>query len=228
MYAVEDQDGRETAPMFESQFIKSYPTILVASDEAGRGPLAGPVCASSVAIWLESERDLSVVLKNLKSWGVGDSKKISKTLRDEIYSKDLDSLKLELKTSFITEEQIDEINILKASLLAMKNSAIECVSKFKKAPVVWLVDGNRIPDNPFSWDVHPIVKGDSKSLLIGLASIHAKVSRDQKMQELHQLYPHYGFDQHAGYPTKSHRQSIQEFGPSPVHRKTFKGVREYL
>lgn len=214
--------------MFESQFITSFPTILIASDEAGRGPLAGPVSAASVACLLPSEQELKKIIKTLKSWGVDDSKKLSEKKREVIASKELALLGLKTQITLIGPEMIDEINILAASLLAMSESAQNCVSKLKKLPVVWLVDGNKKPKcNPL-WQVHAIVKGDSKSPLIGLASILAKVKRDHIMQELHLLYPQYGFNHHAGYPTQSHRQTIALHGPSPVHRKTFKGVREFL
>ena len=208
--------------MFETQFISTYPTLLIASDEAGRGPLAGPVCAASVAVLLESDKDLKSLLKTLKEWGVDDSKKMKES------KKDLLLLGLKSGVSFVSAQEIDQINILQASLRAMRLSALGCVSELKNIPVVWLVDGNKKPKGDTEWSVHPIVKGDSKSLLIGLASVLAKVERDELMQSLHHQYPQYGFNQHAGYPTATHRQSIAIHGPSPVHRKTFKGVREYL
>lgn len=214
--------------MFESQFISTYPTLLIASDEAGRGPLAGPVAAASVSFMVESPQALKALLATLKGWGVGDSKKMKESLRSEISKKDLSILRLHSSVSLVSAEEIDRINILQASLRAMRLSAIACVSNPKNLPVVWLVDGNRKPEAAKEWSVHPIVKGDSLSLLIGLASVLAKVARDELMQKLHQQYPQYGFNQHAGYPTATHRQSIALHGPSPVHRKTFKGVREYL
>ncbi len=214
--------------VFESQFIPTYPVLLIASDEAGRGPLAGPVAAASVAIVIESPQTLSQLLKTLKEWGVDDSKKMKESKRAEIAKKELSLLGLKSSVSLVSAQEIDEINILRASLLAMRRSALECVSKTKKLPTIWLVDGNKRPDSDKEWSVHSIVKGDSKSLLIGLASILAKVARDELMQALHLEYPQYGFNQHAGYPTASHRQSIALHGPCPVHRKTFKGVREYL
>lgn len=214
--------------MFESRFITHYPCLLVASDEAGRGPLAGPVSAASVACPLNAPADLKKILKALKAWGVNDSKKISEKKRQEIANEDFSSLGLRTHITLISPEIIDEINILAASLLAMSQSARECVSSLKKLPVMWLVDGNKKPKCDLPWQCEAIVKGDSKSSLIGLASVLAKVKRDQVMDELHLLYPQYGFSQHAGYPTQAHRQSLALYGPSPVHRKTFKGVREYL
>lgn len=214
--------------MFESQFISTYPTLLIASDEAGRGPLAGPVAAASVAVVLESALSLSSLVKTLHEWGVDDSKKMKESKRSIIAHKDLSLLGLRSGVSLVSAQEIDEINILQASLRAMRLSALECVSDLKNIPVVWLVDGNKKPEGDKEWMVHPIVKGDSKSLLIGLASVLAKVKRDELMQTLHHQYPQYGFNQHAGYPTATHRQSIALHGPSPVHRKTFKGVREFL
>lgn len=212
--------------IFELQFISQFPCWLVASDEAGRGPLAGPVVASSAAILLKDALQLKKIIQFLQRAGVNDSKKLSASSRDELQKLAGD---WQIATVEISAQEIDEINILAASLKAMKLSAEELVSKNKKIPVVWLIDGHRAPKdaNPV-WSIHPIVKGDAKSALIGLASIHAKVYRDELMQRFHQKYPVYGFDRHAGYPTQSHRDSIAQHGPSPIHRKTFKGVREYL
>lgn len=211
---------------FESQFLPGSPCWLVASDEAGRGPLAGPVVASSVALRIEGARELEAIITMLRGTGVNDSKKLTAQTRDAL---------AELvgpwtrSTVEVDAAKIDEINILQASLLAMRLSAEKLVAKDKHLPVVWLIDGHRAPkDAKKGWSVHPIVKGDVKSALIGLASIYAKVHRDQLMQEFHRTYPVYGFDRHAGYPTAKHRELIELYGPSPIHRKTFKGVREFL
>lgn len=211
---------------FESQFLNSAPCWLVASDEAGRGPLAGPVVATSVALRLEGPHELEAIITKLRRAGVNDSKKLTAQTRDAL---------AELvgpwthATVEIDAATIDEINILQASLLAMRTSAEKLVAKDKYLPVVWLIDGHRAPKDAMKdWSIHPIVKGDAKSALIGLASIYAKVHRDHRMQELHRTYPVYGFDRHAGYPTAKHRELIEVHGPSPIHRKTFKGVREFL
>lgn len=212
--------------IFENQFIHNFPCWLVASDEAGRGPLAGPVVASSAAILVESREQLKKIIQQLRKSGVNDSKKLSSSAREELQKLAGDWT---IATVEISAQEIDEINILAASLKAMKLSAEKLVSKNKKIAVIWLIDGHRAPkDANSSWSIHPIVKGDAKSALIGLASIHAKVYRDELMQRFHQQYPVYGFDRHAGYPTQTHRDSIVTHGPSPIHRKTFKGVREYL
>ncbi|MFP5458969.1 MAG: ribonuclease HII [Bacteriovoracia bacterium] len=211
---------------FESQFLNSAPCWLVASDEAGRGPLAGPVVATSVALRLEGPHELEAIITKLRRAGVNDSKKLTAQTRDAL---------AELvgpwthATVEVDAATIDEINILQASLLAMRTSAEKLVAKDKHLPVVWLIDGHRAPKDAMKdWSIHPIVKGDAKSALIGLASIYAKVHRDHRMQELHRTYPVYGFDRHAGYPTAKHRELIEVHGPSPIHRKTFKGVREFL
>lgn len=211
---------------FESKFITQYPCWLVASDEAGRGPLAGPVVASSAAVYVESPQHLIKVVQTLRKSGVNDSKKLTSSAREGLQKIIGDWT---IATVEISAQEIDEINILAASLKAMKLSAEKLVSKNKKIPVVWLIDGHRAPKDANSlWSIHPVVKGDAKSALIGLASIHAKVYRDELMQRFHEQYPVYGFDRHAGYPTQTHRDSIVTHGPSPIHRKTFKGVREYL
>jgi len=212
--------------IFEAQFITTFPCWLVATDEAGRGPLAGPVVAGAVAFKVTSAAELTTLIQDLRARGVGDSKKLTEKKRQELAGLKWTSLRC-AQVEF-DAQRIDRINILQASLEAMKAAALAVVSSEEKLPVVWLIDGNKVPREVNSlWQVHAVVKGDAKSALIGLASILAKVHRDQLMQGFHQLYPQYGFDQHAGYPTSSHRKAIEEFGPSPIHRTTFKGVREY-
>lgn len=213
--------------IFESKFLTTFPCWLVATDEAGRGPLAGPVVAGAVALRVESAAQLKQVITELRSAGVNDSKKLTVTRREALAEISWQNLKI--SCTQLDAGEIDRINILAASLQAMKLAAEEAVSSDKKLPVVWLIDGNRKPkDANAAWKVHPIVKGDSHSALIGLASVMAKVQRDSIMQKLHLQYPEYGFDKHAGYPTEKHRQAIITFGPTPIHRRTFRGVREYL
>jgi ribonuclease HII len=213
--------------IFESKFLTSFPCWLVATDEAGRGPLAGPVVAGAVALRVESQAHLKQIITELRAAGVDDSKKLTATRREALAQ--ISWKNLQVTWTQLDAGEIDRINILAASLQAMKLAAEEVVSSHKKLPVVWLIDGNRKPKdaNP-AWKVHPIVKGDSHSALIGLASVMAKVQRDNIMQKLHQQYPEYGFDQHAGYPTEKHRQAIITHGPTPIHRQTFRGVREHL
>jgi ribonuclease HII len=179
-------------------------------DEAGRGPLAGPVVASAVV--LPFDADLP---------GLNDSKKLSPAKREELFPK-IKTQAVAYSVSVISVEVIDEINILQASLLAMK----EAVEKLLCDPDLLLIDGNQKID--LSLKQWPIVKGDTKSFSISAASVLAKVTRDHIMEDYHQLYPQYEFARHKGYGTKLHKGLIAEYGPCPIHRRTFKGVTEYL
>ena len=183
-------------------------------DEAGRGPLAGSVVAAAVIL------DPSKPIDGLK-----DSKKLSAKVRDELF----DIIIRDSKAWCIAEAsaaEIDSINILQATMLAMKR-AIEGLEKtLGRLPDKALIDGNRCPK--VNIDMEAIVKGDSKVQAISAASILAKVTRDRDMQVLHEAYPMYGFNQHMGYPTPMHVKALKEFGPCPAHRKTFAPVREVM
>ncbi len=180
-------------------------------DEAGRGPLAGSVVAAAVV--LDPEKPIS---------GLKDSKKLTAKVRDELY----DIIIRDSKAWCIAEAsavEIDSINILQATMLAMKR-AIEGLEKtLGRLPDRALIDGNRCPKVNISMEA--IVKGDSKVAAISAASILAKVTRDRDMQALHEAYPMYGFNQHMGYPTPIHLESLKLHGPCPEHRKTFAPVR---
>ena len=183
-------------------------------DEAGRGPLAGSVVAAAV------------ILDPLKPIeGLKDSKKLTAKVRDELF----DIIIRDSKAWCIAEAsaaEIDAINILQATMLAMKR-AIEGLEKtFGRLPDKALIDGNRCPK--VNIEMEAIVKGDSKVQAISAASILAKVTRDRDMQVLHEAYPMYGFNQHMGYPTPMHFDALKEFGPCPEHRKTFAPVREVM
>ena len=179
-------------------------------DEAGRGPLAGPVVAAAV-----------ILLSKINIPELNDSKKLSPKKREELFPK-IQEMSVAFSVAVIDQEVIDEINILQATRLAMKKA----VETLKITPGLLLIDGNqKIDSNLNQW---AIVKGDSRSLTIAAASVLAKVTRDRIMDDYHKLYPQYGFDRHKGYGTKIHRNQIQEYGPCPVHRKTFKGVSEYI
>ena len=179
-------------------------------DEAGRGPLAGPVVAAAV-----------ILLSKINIPDLNDSKKLSPKKREELFPK-IQEMSVAYSVAAIDQEVIDEINILQAARLAMKKA----VEKLKITPGLLLIDGNqKIDSNLNQW---AIVKGDSRSLTIAAASVLAKVTRDRIMDDYHKLYPQYGFDRHKGYGTKLHRNLIQEHGPCPIHRKTFKGVSEYI
>ncbi len=180
-------------------------------DEAGRGPLAGPVVASCVI--LSPACDFS---------RYQDSKKLSPARRDRLYAELYDSDAL-IGVGIVSAATIDQINILQASLLAMQRAVTDCANNL---PDFLLVDGTF--KVPVALPQLTLVKGESKSASIAAASIIAKVTRDRLMTEYHQQYPQYNFLQHKGYPTKAHRAALAEHGPSPLHRTTFKGVKEFL
>jgi len=230
--------------MEELKLINKFPQEVIATDEVGRGPLGGPVVAGAVRIYVEKAHDLKNILKFLRNKRINDSKKLSSLERSKILKNlgvtDLSFRKpglinfKEIKIHFITwdidHDAIDKENILGASLRAMREAA-ESVSLLKKESTTVLIDGHMKfrwgSDSP-SWNEIPLIKGDSKSLLIGLASIIAKEKRDSFMKEMHEIYPQYGFNSHFGYPTKQHQLSIKTHGPCAIHRKTFKGVKEHI
>jgi ribonuclease HII len=179
-------------------------------DEAGRGPLAGPVVAAAVIL-----DDLNPIL------GLADSKKISASKRERLYD-EIRAKALCCSIAEATVEEIDTLNILQATMLAMRRA----VEGLRLKPAKVLVDGNRLP----VLDVlaEAIVKGDSKVQAISAASILAKVHRDRWCQELHAQYPQYGFDAHKGYGTAAHLQALKEHGATPWHRKSFSPVAEVL
>jgi ribonuclease HII len=182
-------------------------------DEAGRGPLAGPVVAGCV-----------ILAPDCDYLAFKDSKKLTAVRRDKLFDllNDSDAV---IGVGVASAEEIDRINILQASLLAMKRAVHECAARSSCLPDFLLVDGTFTV--PMDLPQQPLVRGESKSASIAAASIIAKVSRDRLMAKYHEQYPQYNLLQHKGYPTKAHRLSIVDHGPSPIHRKTFKGVREY-
>ncbi len=185
-------------------------TAVAGLDEAGRGPLAGPVVAAAVVFPAHMEPIV----------GIDDSKKLSPEQREKL------SVLIRERSLFaiaeVTAGQIDEVNILQASLLAMRLAA----EKLSRKPEFLLIDGNK--KVPMDTPQRAIVKGDGKVLSIAAASILAKVHRDRLMGEFARQYPAYGFEGHKGYPTISHREAIKRHGPCPIHRKTFRGVKEFL
>ena len=176
-------------------------------DEAGRGPLAGPVVSAAV-----------VLDDGFPDHGIMDSKKLSPRKRELLYDVIMDKA-LGVSLGIASHHEIDRLNILRASLLSMRRA----VNGLTLAPDYLLIDGTFFIDSPIQQQA--IVKGDALSVSIAAASIVAKVTRDRIMVDMHQLYPGYGFDRHKGYPTKAHKQALGEIGPSPVHRYSFKGVR---
>ena len=188
---------------YENKYFAEGYTWVCGTDEAGRGPLAGPVVAAAV-----------ILPEGLMIEGLNDSKKLSEKKREKLY----DIIREEAVSFAICEasvEEIDTLNILNASQLAMRR----CVEKLVPKPEVVLVDGNIARDFPII--AEPVIKGDALSPSIAAASILAKVTRDRMLVELDSQYPEYNFKKHKGYPTKEHREAVIKYGPSPVHRKTF-------
>ena len=188
--------------------------MLVAGvDEAGRGPLAGPVVAAAVILNPNSP------IENLK-----DSKLLSAKKREYLFEQ-INNQALAVSWSSCSVIEIDSINILQASLLAMRKAILN----LKIMPNQVLVDGNILPNlSGLVVDARAIIKGDQLEPAISAASIIAKVIRDRLMLELDQKYPIYGFAKHKGYPTKEHVIALQKYGPSPVHRRSFAPVKELI
>lgn len=188
---------------YEDQARQEGYHLICGIDEAGRGPLAGPVCAAAVIL-----PDHCVIP------GLNDSKKLSDKRRRELFPIIKDSA-LAYGIAFASETEIDEINILQATFLAMKRA----LSELSLRPDYALVDGNRETD--FGLPVKTIVRGDSLSASIAAASILAKVTRDDWMIRMSEEYPGYGFEIHKGYGTKAHYEALDRMGACPVHRQTF-------
>ena len=178
-------------------------TDICGVDEAGRGPLAGPVCAAAV-----------ILPEYLELPGLNDSKKLSDKRRRELFPL-IKEKAVAYGIGFASEQEIDEMNILQATFRAMQRAIDQLEGKAKFA----LIDGNREKD--FGLPVMTVVKGDSRSANIAAASVLAKVSRDDLMLEMAEKYPEYGFEIHKGYGTKAHYASLTAHGESPIHRKTF-------
>ncbi len=186
----------------KSHFAEGVRTIC-GVDEAGRGPLAGPVCAAAV-----------ILPPELEIPGLDDSKKLTDKRRRELFPI-IKEQAIAYGIAFATHEEIDEINILQATYLAMERA----INSLSVRPELALIDGNRAKD--FGLPVQTVVKGDSLSASIAAASILAKVTRDDYMEEMAKLYPRYDFQVHKGYGTKRHYECLAAFGPSPIHRMTF-------
>lgn len=172
-------------------------------DEAGRGPLAGPVCTAAV-----------ILPEGLEIPGLNDSKKLTDKKRRELFPI-IEGQALAYGIGWASQEEIDDINILQATFLAMSRA----VEQLNIRPDLALVDGNRAPT--LDLPVETVVKGDSLSASIAAASVLAKVSRDDVMLRMAEEYPGYGFEVHKGYGTKAHYEALRTFGPSPIHRRTF-------
>ena len=189
---------------YEIDLYNSGKKLICGIDEAGRGPLAGPVCAAAV-----------ILPKDIIIEGINDSKKLSEKKRAVLYE-EITGKALAWSAEFVFQDVIDEINIRQATHLAMQNA----VNALSVTPDILIVDGNdKLEFDKI--DSLYIVKGDAKSQTIAAASIIAKVTRDRYMTKLSEKYPQYGFEKHKGYGTKAHCEAIREFGVTDVHRKTF-------
>lgn len=188
---------------FDKQYLSIKKKYLAGTDEAGRGPLAGPVVAAAV-----------ILPYDFYDVRINDSKKLSANLREELF-KLISKNALAFSYTAISHKTIDQINILQASLLAMKTS----IKKMKLKPDVILIDGNK--SFVYDAEVIPIIKGDTKSQSIASASIIAKVIRDRIMIKYSKKYPNYGWESNKGYPTVEHITAVLKYGACPLHRKTF-------
>jgi ribonuclease HII len=201
-----EEERVEALREYERQY--DYCQYICGIDEAGRGPVAGPVVAGAV-----------VLPKDCRILYVNDSKKLSEKKREELYDVIMEKA-LSVGVGIVSHERIDEINILQATYEAMRMA----IGSLTVVPDVLLNDAVTIPgiDIPQV----PIIKGDAKSLTIGAASIIAKVTRDRIMVEYDSVYPGYGFARHKGYETAVHAQALRELGPCPIHRRSF--IKKYL
>lgn len=180
--------------------------VIAGVDEAGRGPLAGPVVAAAV-----------ILNSDFRIPGVRDSKKISEREREELFN-EIMLVARDIGIGTVDAEVIDKINILRATKLAMHNAIVQ----MKHTPDVILIDALHLPS--IKVKQMPIIKGDAKSASIAAASIIAKVTRDRLMVKYHSVYPEYCFDRHKGYATKAHIDRLMKYGPCPIHRKSFQRV----
>lgn len=184
--------------------------LICGVDEAGRGPLAGPVYAAAVI--LNPARPIP---------GLRDSKKVPEPGRVRLAG-EIRAHALAWSVAWASEEEIDRLNILHATMLAMRRAVLG----LRPAAIEALIDGNRCPELPIP--ARAIVKGDASEPCISAASILAKTERDKEMRRLADIYPVYGFDRHAGYPTPEHLAALESHGPSPIHRKSFGPVKKIL
>ena len=204
-------------PDFEIE--NKYSGMVAGIDEAGRGPWAGPVVAGAVVI---VDKNLSKFLLE----GLDDSKKLSAKKREMLYNElflEQEKGKLYIGIGEASCQEIDKLNILQATFLAMKRAT----EKLPMCPDMALIDGNRTPSD-FKCQVKTIVKGDAKSMSVAAASIAAKVYRDHLMKKMAERYPYYGFEKNAGYGTAMHIDGLKKYGITPEHRKSYKPIQEFI
>ena len=204
------QNSKMDLWFFEKKATEKGYTEIAGIDEAGRGPLAGPVVSAAV-----------ILPPAFSVTGVIDSKKLSAKKRAQLYQ-EIYAHAVSVGIGIVDAVEIDRINILQASLLAMSMAT----HNLRPQPQCLLIDGPfRIPSH---LPQKPIAKGDTLSVSIAAASIVAKVTRDRLMERYNEYYPQFGFSRHKGYPTRAHKEAIRRFGYCPIHRRTFKGVKEYI
>lgn len=189
---------------------RNSPLLEAGVDEAGRGPLAGPVVVAAV-----------ILPQHYTLAGLDDSKRLSAARREQLAPK-IEAQALAYNVQFVEVEEIDEVNILQATLNGMRRA----VEALRPTPQKALIDGNRAPE--LSCEVETVIGGDRLITSISAASVLAKVYRDQLMLSMHQRYPDYGFDRHKGYPTALHLEKLRQIGPCPIHRTSFSPVRQAI
>ena len=189
----------------------AVPQMIAGVDEAGRGPLAGPVVAAAVVLGANPSLE-----------GLKDSKKLSEKKREQLFDR-IQEAAVSYAIAIVDRETIDRINILQATLSAMQQAVLQLSVK----PDHVCIDGNQSPQLP-GYSVETIIKGDDKVLAISAASVLAKVTRDRLMQEYDQQYPGYGFAKHKGYGTQVHRLAIEQLGPCAIHRRSFAPISTYF
>ena len=187
----------------ENEIYDSGVSLICGVDEAGRGPLAGPVCAAAV-----------ILQRNIEIVGLNDSKKLSEKSREKLYDEICEKA-MSFGIAFASVEEIEELNILNAAMLAMNRA----IAQLEPQPELALIDGNR--SSAIEINSRCVIKGDAKCADIAAASILAKVTRDRYMLEMAEKYPEYHFERHKGYGTKLHYEALREYGPCEIHRPSF-------
>ena len=187
----------------ENEIYDSGVSLICGVDEAGRGPLAGPVCAAAV-----------MLPRNIEIVGLNDSKKLSEKSREKLYDEICEKA-MSFGIAFASVEEIEELNILNAAMLAMNRA----IAQLEPQPELALIDGNR--SSAIEINSRCVIKGDAKCADIAAASILAKVTRDRYMLEMAEKYPEYHFERHKGYGTKLHYEALREYGPCEIHRPSF-------
>jgi len=198
----------------------SFDGIVAGIDEVGRGPWAGPVVAAAAVL------DVSKIPENLLSM-IDDSKKLTLSMRENVFDSFMElSVGFQFSIGQASVEEIDALNILQATLLAMERAFEKLQNDVGNKIQYALVDGNKAPNIPC--ETHTVIKGDAQSFSIAAASIMAKVTRDRMMVKLAKEFPHYGWERNAGYGTKVHQEGLAQHGITPHHRKSYKPIQKFM